>query len=284
MANDSITLVAVFHNEEMRLPGYFRNVRGAVDRMVVVDCSSTDRTAEICRKAGAEVVESPYRYFEPNVNSALDKVKGGWVLILDADERLSQGLKSEIRQAVKSKKADVFFIKRLNFLFDGFSTKSTINAYLPRLFRKGAVNYHPIPHQPPEVSGKALKLSGKFFHYAYMGVPQYVRKMEEYLFQMPVEYEKSGNRNVLSGERDRRVSLLFGKHGLRMLLLYPAFSTLNLLLRHGLLLDGMRGLIYSVCGGISAFLEEATYYQKVSARKNGVKVDWKKEYPYLPKN
>lgn len=279
---EKLTLVAVFFNEEQKLPGFFKNVKGLADRMVVIDCKSTDKTGEICRANGAEVTVSPFRYFEPNIGGALAKVDGGFVLILDADERLSDGLKAEIKAVLSNGKppADVYFIKRNNFLFDGFSAKSSINAYLPRLFRKGCVYWEKgMPHEPPTVKGATARLSGIFFHYAYMGVPQYVKKMEEYIFQMPVEYAKSGRMKVLSSERDGRVSFIFGSHGIRMLLLYPAFNVLNHLFRHYLILDGMRGVIYSICAGISSFLEEATYQTVKSQEKNGIKMDWNQEYP-----
>ena len=276
-----ITLVAVFFNEGRKLPGYFKNVQGVADEITIVDCSSKDRTAEICRKNGALVIPSKYRYFEQNINKALSKVKkGDWALILDADERLSDELKREIRQAILRKDADVFFMKRINYLFDGFSTKSSINTWLPRLFRKGAVRYeHGIPHEPPKIYGRGARLPSLFFHYAYPGVQEYVKKMEEYLFQMPIEYAKTGRNKVRSSERDRRISRLFGDHGLRMMFLYPIVATINLLLRHRLILDGMRGIIYSICGGISVFLEEAAHYQQQSTAKRGIRIDWSREYP-----
>jgi len=108
-----------------------------------------------------------------------------------------------------------------------------------------------------------------------------VKKIEEYLFEMPEEFAKSGRKKVGSGERDKRVSMIFGKHGWRMMFVYPIFSTLNLLFRHALILDGMRGIVYSVCVGISAFLEEASYYHNREREKNGAALDWKREYPYL---
>jgi len=143
-----ITLVAVFYNEEKRLDGYFKNIRNVIDSAIVVDCSSTDKTRQICEKNGATVISSKYRYFEPNVAAALSRVKTEWVMILDADERLSPALKNEIKEAARTGKADVFFIKRINYFFDGFSTKSSVNAYLPRLFRKGCVRWEQAMAKP----------------------------------------------------------------------------------------------------------------------------------------
>ena len=276
-----ITLVAVFFNEERKLPGYFKNVQGVADEITIVDCSSKDRTAEICRKNGALVIPSKYRYFEQNVNKALSKVnEGGWVLILDADERLSPGLKREIRKVLESPQTDVYLIKRINYLFDGFSTRSTINTWLPRLFRKGCVHWEQeMPHEKPVVEGKTARLSSIFFHYAYTSVPAYVQKMDEYLCRMPAEYAKKGKNRILIGERDSKVSMIFGSHGLRRMFLYPPILVLNHLIRRRLIFDGRRGAIFAVCAGIYSFFEEAIYYEVKSKEKNSVMINWKKEYP-----
>ena len=277
---EKITLVAVFYNEEQKLPGYFRNVSCAVDRMVVVDCGSSDRTGQICRRHGATVLSSPYRYFEQNVNRAIEEAGQGWILILDADERLSEDLRKEIRVSVKGSDKDVFYIRRINYLFDGFSTKSAMNTYLPRLFRKGAVKWErEMPHEAPRVVGRAGRLSNLFFHYAYPSVPSFIKKMDEYLCRMPAEYAKRGKKRILIGERDSRVSLLFGAHGLRRMFLYPPALFLNHLFRRGLILDGMRGVIFSASAATYSFFEEAIYWETESKMKRGVRIDWSREYP-----
>ncbi len=275
-----ITLVAVFYNEEAKLGGYFANVKGVVDEMVVVDCGSSDRTGEICRKAGATVIESSNRYFEQNVNKALARVQSPWVLILDADERLSPELKGEIKNAIQRPDADVFYINRINYLFDGFSTKSSINTYLPRLFRKGRVSWEmEMPHEIPKVSGRTARLKPLFYHYAFVGVPSFIRKMEEYLCRLPSEYAKKGKDKVLIAERNRMVALLFGTHGLRRLFIYPVAISLEHMLVRRLIFDGMRGVVFSIATGIYAFLEEAIHWETESKKKSLTAIDWGREFP-----
>ena len=278
---NEITLVAVFYNEEKKLPGYFENVRGTVDRMVVVDCTSGDATAAICKRNGAEVVESPFHYFEQNVNRAFAKVKqGDWVLVLDADERLSEELKKEMKEAVKSGETDIYYIRRINYLFDGFSTKSTINTSLPRLFRKGCVRWEQeMPHEKPVAEGRKGKLDSLFFHYAYMNMPDYVDKMRDYLCRMPAEFAKKGKKSILIGERDSKVSLVFGAHGMRRLFIYPPVLILSHLFARRLVLDGMRGILFAICAGAYAFFEEAIYYEMKSKERQGIVIDWSREYP-----
>ena len=275
-----LTLVAVFYNEEQKLPGFFRNVRGLPDEIVVVDCGSSDRTREICVANKAEVIKSPLRFFETNIHRALEKVNTEWVLILDADERLSPELKADITRAVAVGGADVFLIKRVNFLFDGFVRKSKINAYIPRLFRKGHLVWaKQTSHEKPQIIGKQAKLRGDLFHYAFTGMDVFVKRLYEYAFELPVEFGKIGRKKTSIGEKDWRVALLFGTHGWRMLFLFPLFTVFDMLFLRRLVLDGMRGIVYSLCGGFSSFIYEAAYWEQESRRKHGMKIDWSREYP-----
>lgn len=277
---NKITLVAVFYNEAEKLPGYFKNVSGVVDEMVVVDCNSTDGTAKICKANGAKVIKSNIRYFEQNINKALSAAQTEWLLIVSADERLSTRLKKEIRGAVRhAEGTDIFAFKRINYLYEGFSTKSGINRFEPRLFRKGHVYWaNETPHEPETVVGKVKRLGGLMYHYSIVSIGAFLEKTYDYVCKLPSEFAKRG-KVATFGERDRRVSLIFGTHGLRMLFLFPIFRTLDNLVRQRLILDGMRGLVHSILAGVHAFLEEASYWEISSKKRQGAVLDWKKEYP-----
>lgn len=94
------------------LPGCLASVRGAVDAMVVVDTGSSDRTRELAAEAGAKVVELPWADdFAAPRNAALEHVKGGFILQLDADERLVEGAAAEIRRASKRQDFDVGMLR-----------------------------------------------------------------------------------------------------------------------------------------------------------------------------
>ncbi|MCC7013801.1 MAG: glycosyltransferase [Planctomycetes bacterium] len=97
-----ITLCVIAKNEEALLDGCLASVRGLADAIVVVDTGSTDRTLEIARRHGATIVEHAWDDdFSAARNAALPHVRGGFVLVLDADERLGPGAKSAIRKALR---------------------------------------------------------------------------------------------------------------------------------------------------------------------------------------
>jgi|GEM_PF-2472722 len=277
-----ITVIAILYNEEKRLEGYFKNIAGVADSVVVVDCGSSDRTVEICKKHGAKVVESKARFFEPNIGRLLNAAPEGWLLVVSADERLSEALKLEMREALEKhgSSTDVFFIKRINYLFDGFSTRSTINAFEWRLFRKGSVTWPKrTPHEVPLVSGRTRRLENVMYHYAYTDTECFVRKMQEYIFVLPSEFTKEKKVAVTSGERDWRIRAFFGSHGFRKHYVYPVFRVFDLLFRHRLVLDGWRGLNYAILNGFYEFVDETVHWERASKAEKKSTLDWSQEYP-----
>jgi tetratricopeptide (TPR) repeat protein len=99
---DRISLCLIVRDEERFLPGCLASVAGAVDEIVVADTGSTDRTVEIARAAGANVVHHAWNDdFSVARNAALAAASGDWILLLDADERLAPGAGEALREAVR---------------------------------------------------------------------------------------------------------------------------------------------------------------------------------------
>lgn len=105
---ERIALCAVVRDEEQLLPGCLESVRGAVDELVLLDTGSRDRTVEIARASGARVLHRPWDDdFADARNAALAAVQAGWVLVLDADERLAPGAGPLLRGALASGSFDL---------------------------------------------------------------------------------------------------------------------------------------------------------------------------------
>ena len=102
----SVTAIILTRNEAKNLGDCLNSIRGFASRAVVVDCYSSDRTVEIAREKGAEVVEHEFSYYAAQFNWAIDNcgITTDWILRIDADERLTQighelGLISDARLA-----------------------------------------------------------------------------------------------------------------------------------------------------------------------------------------
>jgi glycosyltransferase involved in cell wall biosynthesis len=96
MTKVSLSVVLPVRNEAENLPAALASVVWA-DQIVVVDSGSEDGTQEIARAAGAEVVEFRYPGHGPKKKAwALSNLefRNEWVLLLDADERITPDLRT----------------------------------------------------------------------------------------------------------------------------------------------------------------------------------------------
>lgn len=96
-----LSLCMIVKDEEKTLPKCLGSVRNVVDEIVVLDTGSTDRTVHIAKKFGAKVHEFQWcNDFSAARNEALKYVTGDWVLVLDADESLTQKIVPQLQEAI----------------------------------------------------------------------------------------------------------------------------------------------------------------------------------------
>ena len=82
-----ISAAVITKNEEEDLPAWLECMQHLAEEIIVVDTGSTDRTVEIAKEAGAQVVHFDWiDDFAAAKNFAIDQTNGDWVLLLDADE------------------------------------------------------------------------------------------------------------------------------------------------------------------------------------------------------
>lgn len=110
-----VSVIIPVLNEEANLADCLASVRWA-DEVFVVDSHSTDRTAEIAQQHGAKVVQFDFQPGGPRKkNWALEHLpfRNEWILLLDADERITPELETEIRREFASgPKCDGYYLNR----------------------------------------------------------------------------------------------------------------------------------------------------------------------------
>lgn len=108
-ASSCLTVVILTCDEERHIARAMGSVRKIARRIVVVDSGSSDRTEEIARSLGAEVLHNPWRNHATQFNWALDQLDPDtqWVLRLDADEIVSHELAAQIADAITSAPANI---------------------------------------------------------------------------------------------------------------------------------------------------------------------------------
>ncbi|MCL0071477.1 glycosyltransferase family 2 protein [Thermodesulfovibrionales bacterium] len=111
-----LSIAVITKNEEERLPDCLRSVSFA-DEIVVVDSKSTDKTVEIAKEFGCRVFVEDWKGYSSQKNSAIDKCKHDWVLVIDADESIPEETKNEIVRIINAtaNSADAYSFPRKNF-------------------------------------------------------------------------------------------------------------------------------------------------------------------------
>ena len=180
----TLSVILITRNEEANLADCLASLEGIAQQIVVVDTNSSDRTLDIAKSYGAAIAQPPdWPGFGPQKNRALDLATGEWVLSLDADERLTPALKSEIVTAIHhSAHVDCFASPRLSWYCGRFIRHSGWNPdYVDRLFKRGSARFSDdLVHERLITSGQVAKLENPMLHYSFMNYSQVLQKIDRY--------------------------------------------------------------------------------------------------------
>jgi glycosyltransferase involved in cell wall biosynthesis len=225
-----ITAIVTTFNEEANIGDCLDSLRFA-DEILVVDSFSEDGTVDIARQHEATVLVHEYLSPAAQKNWAIPHASHEWVLILDADERVTPELAEEIAGTLVSPKGDGYEMKRRNFFlgreirYSGWQ-----NDWVLRLFRREEGRYQGRQiHERLLVHGKVGRLRGALLHYPYRTMDDYRRKLERYAEWSAMDALREG----------RRVSRLYA-------LLHPPLRFLKAYLLQGGFLEGRAGLTLSL--------------------------------------
>lgn len=177
-------LIAIIltRNEEKHIAACIHSVKWA-DAVLVFDSFSTDRTLEIARECGAQVIQHAFVNYSEQREAALQATDAEWVLFLDADERTTSALAAEVRAAIEDSSVDGYWIPRHNYIFG----KVTLGAgWYPdhqlRLLRRAKAHYDLTRevHELVKVEGAEGYLKTPLIHYNYENAAQFAEKQRRY--------------------------------------------------------------------------------------------------------
>jgi glycosyltransferase involved in cell wall biosynthesis len=170
-------------NEEVNLPECLASLAWA-DEIFVVDSFSSDRTVEIARTAGAHVVQHPFESYSRQKNWALDTLpfRNEWVLIIDADERVTPELRCEIERLVHAPACDGYYLNR-RFIFLGAWVRHAgwYPSWNLRLFRHRLGRYDGREvHEHLVLNGRVGYLRSDLLHLDRRGLEAFVARHNRY--------------------------------------------------------------------------------------------------------
>jgi len=182
MPREKISAILVTYNEARKIRRCLDSLRW-VDEIVVVDQSSDDGTVAICKEYTDKVfVVSNKGFCEPDRITAAQKAQHDWIFYIDADEKISPQLRREIEEILLRKpSSDVFYLPRKN-IFAGKWIRGSgwYPGYVPRLFKKGCVEFPEEIHADIKPRGKIGYLKEPLIHYTCEDVQEYIRKLNRY--------------------------------------------------------------------------------------------------------
>jgi len=180
----NISVLIITLNEEIHMRELLNDLTFA-DEVIIVDSFSKDNTKEISESfTNVKFVQHPFENYTSQRNFAISLVKNDWILFLDADERLSEKLKIEILDTLKSNETYTAFMFYRTFMFKNkvlrFSGWQTDKIF--RLFHKNFASYtsERLVHEKLKVEGKVGILKNKLIHYSYSDYESYKAKMINY--------------------------------------------------------------------------------------------------------
>lgn len=241
-----LTVLIPCKNERANIRECIRSAKQVADEILVADSLSTDNTLDLVRaEGGCRIIEREHVNFSDFKNWAIPQARCEWVLVLDADERITPQLAQEIKTLLANEPAsDSYDIRRTTFFlgkrirFSGYQ-----NDAVRRLFRRDECRYeetrsvHEFLSTP---SGKIGKLKGKLDHYTTIDLGHFCAKQNDYSSKMAADRFRNGKRPSY----------------LRTLFYGPMRFAQLYVLRLGFL-DGFAGLVVCGIGAYYAFLKDA---------------------------
>ena len=172
----------VTKNEANNIEACLRSVHFA-DQVVVLDSGSTDETIQLAESLGAQVsVNSDWQGFGAQKNRALALANSQWVLSIDADERLSAELQSEIQKVLENPLADAYCFPRLSSYCGQYIRHSGwYPDHVTRLFRRNAARFSDdIIHEKLVVNGQVRQLRSQLLHESFQNFESVLDKIDRY--------------------------------------------------------------------------------------------------------
>jgi glycosyltransferase involved in cell wall biosynthesis len=239
-----ISVVLITFNEAKRLEAALKSVQGLADEIVVVDSHSTDETARIARKYTDLVFERSWTNFADQKNFANAKATSPWILSLDADERVSPGLKEEILALKSSPEpacAGFSIPRQVHYLGRWIRHSGWYPDRKVRLFRRDNARWEgDYVHEELVFEGSSVRLQSPIHHFTYASIADHVARINK--------FSDLGAQKLYAGRKKCRLVHLVGWPFGRFFKSY--------VLKLGIL-DGFPGFVISVLNGYSVFIRYA---------------------------
>ena len=250
-----LSAAIITKNEEENIRSCIQSISFA-GQIVIIDSGSTDATLSIAKEFGCEIYSEEWRGFGPQKQSAIEKCRHPWILVIDADERIPPGTADIIKKIITDSdvKEAGFSFPRKNY-FQGRWIKHA--GWWPdriiRLFRKDAGRMtSAIVHESVEIQGTVGALDAVIEHYTESRLSKIIQKIDKYSTLGAQAAFREGKKSTTGGAFMR------------------AFFTFvqDYFFRLGVL-DGMPGLTLAVTDSVNKFFKYAKLSELTKKNRGG---------------
>jgi glycosyltransferase involved in cell wall biosynthesis len=252
MNNIKISAVIITLNEEKNIQECIDSLKDVVDEIVVVDSFSTDKTEVICRNNGVKFLQNKWDGYGQQKNWGAIQATNDYILSIDADERLSDELKTEILNIKKDCSYHVYSFNRLT-VFNGRAMKHVVYPDRQlRLFDKRKTKWNENAIHEKIIINKDIKvkrINKNILHFANQNIYELVDTLNK--------YSSLSTQNNFSFKKLIILKLIFS----------PIFSFVrNYFFKMGFL-DGIFGLITCIIMAHYRFLKYAKSIEEHKKRQ-----------------
>ncbi len=250
---EKITAIIPTFNEAHNIEAAIKSVDFA-DEIIIVDSYSTDNTLELAKKYTDFILQRDYEYSASQKNWVIPRATHEWIFLLDADERVTPELRSEILSLLKNPSLTDFsgyWIGRENDFMGRRPRFGGWNDKVIRLFRKSLCQYEDKKVHAEIIStGNIGVLKAKLDHNTYVSFDQHIAKLDRYAWWQ-------------ANDLDKETGKLTAYH----FFIKPSWRFFKHYIIQGGFRDGLVGFVISYLYGYSVF----TRYIKIWLLRRGLK-------------
>lgn len=198
--NAGLSVLITARDEAEMLPGALASVAGwAAEIVVVVDPRTTDTTREVAAAAGARVLDHAFVSSGAQCNWGLDQCGTPWVLVLDADERVTADLRAEIDAHVTHPGPAAFSMRRVNFAFGRRLRWGDWGGdRVVRLLARGRAHFVERAVHGAVEADSVGRLRSALDHHSLRSLAQYLPKLDDYAARGASDLLAAGRRPTVA--------------------------------------------------------------------------------------
>ncbi|MDB5896975.1 MAG: glycosyltransferase involved in cell wall biosis [Ramlibacter sp.] len=179
-----LSAIIITRNEQARIADCLASL-SFCGEIILVDSASTDATPDLARAAGAQVHHTAdWPGFGAQKNRALSLATRPWVLSIDADERVTPGLRDEILAVVRAQKpgADAWDMpRRSSYCGQYMAHSGWYPDRVTRLFRRGSARFSDdVVHERLLTDGRPGHLRHDLLHDTADDFSTVLQKLDRY--------------------------------------------------------------------------------------------------------